>query len=130
MTTPAELIEEYNKTKAFLDGQVKAFDEYAKPFKEKLESLRNQLLAIANSQGVNSFSTDAGTAYVSTILNLKIVDRDQYLKFVTEWWNEYGNAMLQVGATKDAVKEYLEKVGTPPPGIETSYFNRMNINRG
>lgn len=129
--TPADLVKQYNETKTFLDGQIKAFDEYAKPFKEKLETIRNQLLAIANSQGLDSLSTEFGTAYKSTILNLKIDNRDAYLQFVTQNWNEYGNAMLQCGATKEAVKEYMDRnSGQPPPGINISWFTRMNVNRG
>ena len=129
--TPADLIKTYNETKAFIDAEVKRFEEYSKPFKEKLNQIANQLLAVSNQQGVNSFSTEFGTAYRSTILNTKIEDREKYVDFVLDHWDDIGSGMLQVGVTKDAVKQYMDdNAGQPPPGITISYYTRINVNRG
>lgn len=128
--TPADLIKQYHQLNAWIEAEMKRLDEYFKPHKEKLDQIKNQLLAMANELKVDSFPTDYGTAYKSTIVTPKITDKEKYLDWVLENWNDVGD-MLQVGAPqKKAVEAYMqEHDGKLPPFVEISSFTRMNINK-
>ena len=140
-----QLIAEHHKIDDWVKAQSKAFAEHLKPHKARLEEIENQLLAMSNAQKCNSFKTDAGTAYRSTLMNLSIspegptyrnsegqevIGREALLDFALENWNDYGNDILLISAQKDAVKRYMEShAGSPPPGIKVGFFTRMNVNR-
>ena len=50
--------------------------------------------------------------------------------FLMEDWDAWGNDMMLVNVTKDAVKRYMEEhSGQLPPGISISHFQRLNIKR-
>ena len=129
--TADELIQEYLKIDSWCDAESKRFAEHLKPHKTRLEEIKSTILGMLTQQKQNSFSTDNGTAYISTILTPKIADRDKYLDFVNENWETIGNELLQVSAPqKDALKQYMEEHNNDaPPGVEVSYFNRINIRR-
>lgn len=128
--TPAQLVEEFLILKDWVANEQKRLDEHLKPHKTRLEEIQNQLLALLNQQGCDSFSTDHGTAYKSTLLNVKVEDREKVLDLCNENWEAFGAEMLMVGVQKDAVKNYMdEHAGSPPPGVSTSWFTRVNIRR-
>lgn len=133
--TPAELIAEHNKTKDFVAAQSKAFQEWAKPYNDRLAAIENELLArlneLNNEPGKRaSMKTEHGTAYLSTIITPRLVDKVKFLDFVLEDWDKRG-AMLQIGAPqKDAITSWQdENDGQLPPHVETSAFTRVNIRR-
>lgn len=137
VASPAELIAEHNKIKDFVAAQSKALSEHLKPYNERSTQIENKLLELLNalntghSQGQKaSFSTDHGTAYLSTIVTPKVVDKEKWLDFCLEDWDARG-AMLQIGAPiKDALQSYQDdNNGALPPHIETSAFTRVNIRR-
>jgi hypothetical protein len=125
----ADLIQEYRRTDDWVTKETARFTEHLAPTKNRLEEIKGILLGMLNEQKTNSMSTDNGTAYISTIMTPKITDRDKYLDFVNENWDEIGNELLQVSAPqKSALKTYMEEhQDQPPPGVEVSYFNRVNI---
>ncbi len=131
MTTAADLIAEHTKLDDWCAAETKRFGEHLAPHKKRMDAIKATLLEMLNEQKTNSMSTDNGTAYISTITTPKVIDRDKYLDFVNENWDDIGNELLQVGAPqKDALKQYLEDhQNQPPPGIDVSYFNRLNIRR-
>lgn len=131
-----ELIAEHRKIGDHVTTQNKAFAEYLKPSKERMDWIERQLfikLAELNRgkpEGKRaSISTDAGTAYLSTIVTPKVVDREKFLDFVLENWDQRGG-LLQIGAPqKDAWNEYLDKHQQNPPFTESSSYTRVNIRR-
>lgn len=128
--TPADLVEERLKLEEILGVSGKRLSEYQAPFKERLEQINSQLLAWLNLNKMDKFSCDFGTAYKSTLLNLKIKDREKLLDFALEHWDEIGNELLMISAQKDAVKNFMdEHNGQPPVGISTSFFTRINVRR-
>lgn len=128
--TDLALIERYNALKGHVATQKEAFDNYLKPYMEGMESIENELLKRLNDRGADNTKTDAGTAYKSTLLNVKIVSREKFLDYVLENWDVIGNDMLMANAQKDAVKQFLENSnGVPPPGLECSWFTRINIRK-
>jgi hypothetical protein len=98
-----------------------------------------------------NISTEHGTAYKSTIVTPRIVDRESYLDLVLDEHNyeTFGRGMLQVGApNKAAFDEYVERrkreiteyqeanggqlpadVSILPAGCDTSSYTRINIRR-
>jgi hypothetical protein len=125
----ADLIQEYRRTDDWVTKETARFTEHLAPTKKRLEEIKGILLGMLNEQKTNSMSTDNGTAYISTIMTPKITDRDKYLDFVNENWDSIGNELLQVSAPqKTALKTYMEEHNDAlPPGVEVSYFNRVNI---
>jgi hypothetical protein len=127
--SPADLIQEYRKVDAWVTGETARFTDHLAPHKKRCEEIKSILLGMMNEGKINNISTDAGAAYISTIMTPKIVDRDKYLDFVNENWESVGNEMLQVSMPqKTALKTYMEEHNDAlPPGVEVSYFNRVNI---
>lgn len=129
MISAADLVAEHIRIDDFVKAETKKFGDHLAPHKKRMEEIQNLLLNLLNEQKTNSMSTDNGTAYISTILTPKIVDREKYLDFVLADTEAY--EMLQVSAPqKEALKHYLETHDDKtPPGVEVSYFNRLNIRR-
>lgn len=131
-----ELIAEHRKIGDHVTAQNKAYAEYLKPSKERMDWIEKQLfikLAEMNRgkpEGKRaSIATDAGTAYLSTIVTPKVIDREKYLDWVLEDWDNRGG-LLQIGAPqKDSWNEYLDKHQQNPPFTESNSFTRVNIRR-
>jgi hypothetical protein len=136
--TADQLIEKFLKIKDHCAAQQKQFSDYLKPFQEQMVEIENKLLALLNALSKNKsegkkamLSCDAGTAYLSTIVSPKVVQRDPYVDFILDNWDTVGNAMLQIGAPqKDALEDYMTTHdGQLPPGVTTSAFTRVNVRR-
>ncbi len=127
--TVDQLVAEHIKLNDWLASEAKRFDEHMKPFKEQLQMIAAQLLDLSNQQKWESIKTNDGTAYRSTLMNLKVDDRERLLDFAMEKWDEIGNEILLISAQKDAVKRWLEETGFSPPGVSVGYFTRINIRR-
>ena len=127
--TDAQLVEKYLELKAHIASHTEAFDTELKPFKDGMTTIENEFLKRLDERGADNTKTDAGTAYKSTLLNVKVVDRDAFLKFCTTYWETIGAEMLNVTAVKDPVKQYMEAHNLEPPGVSTSQFVRINVRR-
>jgi len=144
--TAEQLIEEHNKLDDWLKAEAKRFGEFCRPYKDRLEAIGNQLLALSNTAKWESIKTDAGTAYRSTLLNVSVspeglpyaregqehpsVGREALLDFALDSWDDIGNDLLLISAQKDAVKKYMEDhEGKPPPGVKVGWYTRINIRR-
>lgn len=129
--TPDDLIAEHNKLDDFVTAETKRFTEHLKPVKERMEEIKNQLLALLNAQKLDKIAGDHGTAYISTLLQPTLSDREVYLDYCLENWDEAGNELLIVGKPQiKALHAYLDTHnGEPPPGVAVSWFRRVNINR-
>ena len=129
MITDAQLVEQYLKLKAYVAERKEAHAAELAPYQEGMDTIENAFLERLNERGADNTKTDAGTAYKSTLMNVKVVERDAFLKFCTENWDTIGADLLQVSATKDAVKQCIESTQQPPPGIEVSFFTRVNVRK-
>ena len=130
MTDLTSLVEERQQLRAFLEAQEKAFQDYAKPYREKIEQLDAQLTATMTEQGLKSFKCDHGTAILTTTITPKITDKEKYLDWVLEDWDHRGS-MLNIGAPlKEGLTEYMDANGGHlPPNIETSSITRFSIRK-
>lgn len=137
MVSASDLISEYTKLDDWLTAERKRFDAHCKPHVDRMKAieadLQQQLLDINQGKPEGkraSISTDAGTAYLSTIMTPKVSDKEKYLDWTLDNWEKWG-AMLQVGAPqKDALREYMDaNEGRTPPFISVDYFIKCNIRR-
>jgi len=141
------LVQEWNQIKAHLAEQSKAFAEFCKPYRERQDAIENALHAFLNENKLQNMRTEHGTPYKSVIMTPKIEDRNTYLDFCLDTWDEGGNEMLQLGAPQiDAFRKYMEArekqleemrqkgalpndLSVTPPGTSVSFFEKVNIRK-
>lgn len=133
MSNLADLIEQRQKLKAYLDGEQERFNEFCKPYREKMEQLDAQCSAMMLEQGIKSLRTDHGTGILSEITSAKIKadERDAYLDMCLEQWDAFGAEMLQIGPPKaEAIRNYMDThEGHIPPHIEMSTVLRFSVRK-
>lgn len=128
--TPESKIAKHQALKAHIKTQSDAFATYLAPFKEEQAAIDNWLLDYLNKAGLEKVSSAEGTAYKSTITVPKITNRNEFIDWCWDNWDQYGNAMLQVGAPQvTAFKEFMEKYQTVPAGTSVDHVNRLNIRK-
>ena len=148
-STNDALVQEALAIDDYVKAENKRLSEFLAPYRARAEEIDRILLARMLEQGMPSIKTDHGTAYKSTIVTPKIVDREAYLDLVMDNYETFGRGLLQVGAPqKAAFDEYVERrkqeisayqeanggalpndVGILPAGVEISSFTRINIRR-
>ena len=129
----------------YVSAQSKAFTEFCKPFRAEMEAIRQRLLQMHLEQKTDSFKTEFGTSYTSTLLQHKIdqaaqpytdadgntyTGRDAVLYYMLDHWQEYGNEALSVTIPVATVRQVMhDNNGTPPPGLTIYHFTRVNVKR-
>jgi hypothetical protein len=125
--TDEQLIAKHFELEAVLKRREEDREKEDKPFKDAVTTIKAVLQQRLIERGANHTATDAGTAYLSDILNVKVVNRSAFLLYV---YMQGGDDMLLASAQKDAVKTYMQMHdGQNPPGVETSVFTKINIRR-
>ena len=155
--TPIELIrkhQELKRTKADMDETYRA---QVAPYVEGMEVLENMLQAMMLEQGVKNFPTEAGTAYQSTTMHVKLDSRADIVQFVVdklltlaisegvdhEQWNLYHDDTCKEIAekagtcfdiftnaiSKEFVTAYIEENGAPPPGVGLTMISKVNVRK-
>lgn len=124
--TPIELIrkhQELKRTKADMD---ETYRSQVAPYVEGMEVIENMLQAMMLEQGVKNFPTEAGTAYQSTTMHVKLDDRDKIVGFVkdTGKFDIFTNAI-----SKEFVTGYIEENGAPPPGVGLTMISKVNVRK-
>jgi len=105
----AEIKAECDARTALVDQQMKKIEAY--------------LLQQADAQGVTSFKTKSGTAFVTTVDMANVADWDAVLKFVRE--NDAWD-MLEKRVNKNAVRQRIEAAKSVPSGV--NWATRLDIN--
>jgi hypothetical protein len=103
-----------------IEGQVKT---QVAEIKAKMEKLEAWIKEQADAQGVTSFKTNAGTAFLTTADFATVADWDALLSFVRE--NEAFD-MFEKRVSKIAVRGYIEKLKAVPPGV--NYGTKLEVN--
>ena len=91
--------------------------------KAKMEKLEAWIKEQADAQGVTSFKTKAGTAFLTTADFATVADWDALLSFIRE--NEAFD-MFEKRVSKIAVRGYIEKLKAVPPGV--NYGTKLEVN--
>lgn len=124
--TDEQLIAKHFELEAVLKRREEDRDKEDKAFKDAIVTIKAVLQQRLIERGANHTATDSGTAYLSDILNVKVTDRAEFIKYAMNG----GEDMLLASAQKDAVKTYMQMhEGQNPPGVETSVFTKLNIRR-
>ena len=106
--------------KAAVEGEVK--DRIAN-IKTKMDKLEAFLKTQMDAQGLTSFKSDYGTAFLTTTDYASVADWDSVLDFIRT--NEAYD-MLEKRVSKIAVRGYIEQTKAVPPGI--NYGTKLEIN--
>lgn len=125
MSTPniGDVIRTYMKLrdqKAAIEAETK---ERVADLKAKMEKLEAYLKAQMDAQGLTSFKSDYGTAFLTTTDYANVADWDAVLDFIRE--NEAYD-MLEKRVSKIAVRGYIEQSKAVPPGI--NYGTKLEVN--
>jgi len=125
MSTPniGDVIRTYMKLrdqKAAIEAETK---ERVADLKAKMEKLEAYLKAQMDAQGLTSFKSDYGTAFLTTTDYANVADWDAVLNFIRD--NEAFD-MLEKRVSKIAVRGYIEQSKAVPPGI--NYGTKLEVN--
>lgn len=98
-------------------------EEKVNAIKANMVKIEAWLLAKANEQGVTSFKTQHGTAFVTTTDFANVADWDAMLSYVKD--NEAYD-LLEKRVSKTAVRGYIESRGAVPAGV--NYGTKLEVN--
>lgn len=118
-----DVIATYMKLRSQKDSIEAETKEKVAAVKAKMEKLEAWIKEQADLQGVTSFKTKFGTAFLTTTDYATVADWDAMLTFVRE--NDAYD-MLEKRVSKTAVRGYIEQTKTVPPGV--NYGTRLDVN--
>jgi len=106
--------------KAVVEAEIK---ERMDAIKANMEKLEAWLKAKLDADGLTSFKTDYGTAFLTTTDFASVENWDAVLRFIRE---EDAFDMLEKRVSKTAVRGYIEANKEVPPGVK--YGTKLDIN--
>lgn len=121
--TVDQIVAAYLKLRTKKKAVETAAEEEVRVIKEKMAKLESWLLEQANTQGVTSFKTVHGTAFVTTTDYANVADWDAVLGFIK---SKQAFDMLERRVSKTAVRSYLDAHGEVPAGV--NYGTRLEVN--
>lgn len=110
----------YRNKKESLEAEIK---DQVKELKDKMAKLEAWIKAKADAEGVTSFKTAHGTAFVTTNDYANVADWDAVLSFIKK--NDAFD-MLEKRVSKNAVRGYIDEHKTVPSGV--NYGTRIDVN--
>lgn len=125
--TIGEMIKKYVELRDFMKLRAEARAVEDKPYNEAMETIEGIVLQHLNENSEQSIKTEWGTAYKSTTMSAKVASPEDFFNYVRE---ADAFQLLTSAVSKDAVKDHMEEhQGTPPPGIDVTYFTKVNFRR-
>lgn len=124
--TIEQVVEKYIELRDTIKREDDAHKARWAPAKEQLEKIEAWILLQAEKQGVNSFATNAGTAYKSLQTRQSITSWDELLPFLIE--NDLTH-LLTKNVSKAELLDYQKVNGVLPPGVTIEQFYTINVNR-
>lgn len=98
-------------------------EEAASAIDAKLDKLEAWIKVKADEQGVTSFKTNHGTAFLTTVDYASVEDWDAVVRFVKE--NDAFD-MFEKRVSKTAVRGYIDAHKAVPSGV--TYGTRLEVN--
>jgi hypothetical protein len=123
MTTVDDAVAAYIKLRTKKSTIRAEADQKIGELDSKMGLLENWIKEQADAQGVTSFKTKHGTAFLTTVDFANVGDWDAILKFVQE--NDAYD-MFEKRISKNAVRGYIDKLKNVPPGV--NYGTRIEVN--
>lgn len=124
--TPAERVAAYIRLRDYKKAAEEEFKKSLKRVNDAMEKLEGELLNDLNASGANSLSCDAGTVYKNTQLSATVENREAFREYVVK--NDLWEAM-DIRANKTFVKEFMEREGTPLPGVKVTQIATVGVRR-
>src|SRR6516165_1528294 len=100
--TAAQLIEQYVKLRDKVDTLTKEFEASIFRYKEGMQTIEGLLMDEINKLDGKAISTRFGTAYRSTVLSAKVVDRDAWFDWV---FKNKAREVLTAHVSKEGLKD-------------------------
>ena len=110
----------YRNKKEALEAEIK---DQVKELKDKMAKLEAWIKTKADAEGVTSFKTAHGTAFVTTNDYANVADLDAVLAFIKA--NDAYD-MLEKRVSKNAVRGYIDQQKAVPSGV--NYGTRIDVN--
>lgn len=124
--TPAERVAAYIRLRDYKKAAEEEFKKSLKRVNDAMEKLEGELLNDLNASGANSLSCDAGTVYKNTQLSATVENREVFREYVVK--HDLWEAM-DIKANKTFVKEFMEREGTPLPGVKVTQIATVGVRR-
>lgn len=128
MTDPKvdDIVDRYIQLRDLKAQKKAAYDASVAEIDTALARCETWLLGKMQEQGVESYKTAVGTAYMQTRTSATVADWDSLLPFIqsNSLWN-----MLERRVSKTAVDEYRAANDDLPPGINYRAEKVVNIRR-
>jgi len=126
LLTPAERVAAYIRLRDYKKAAEEEFKKSLKRVIDAMEKLEAELLNDLNASGANSLSCDAGTVYKNTQFSATVENREAFREYVVK--NDLWEAM-DIRANKTFVKEFMEREGTPLPGVKVTQIATVGVRR-
>jgi hypothetical protein len=117
------VIKKYMKLRSQKDAVEAEIKERVDTIKADMAKLEAWLKAKLDADGLTSFKTEYGTAFLTTTDFANVEDWDAVLRFIRE---EEAFDMLEKRVSKTAVRGYIEANKEVPPGVK--YGTKLDIN--
>jgi hypothetical protein len=118
-----DVVATYMKLRSQKDAIEAEVKDKVAGIKNKMEKLESWIKEQADLQGVTSFKTKHGTAFLTTTDYANVADWDAVLDFIRG--NEAYD-MLEKRISKVAVRGYIEANKAVPPGV--NYGTKLEVN--
>ena len=117
-----DVVATYMKLRSQKDAIEAEVKDSVSVIKSKMEKLEAWIKDQADQQGVTSFKTKHGTAFLTTTDYAQVGDWDAVLNFIRD--NEAFD-MLEKRVSKIAVRGYIEHTKSVPPGV--NYGTKLEV---
>ena len=121
--TVEQVVETYLKLRRKKEAVENETKDKVAELKAKMTKLESWLMQKADDDGVTSFKTASGTAFVTTTDFANVADWDAVLTYIKAH-DAYD--MLEKRVSKTAVRSLMDETGSVPPGI--NYGSKIGIN--
>lgn len=118
-----QVIAAYIKLRNKKDAIEAEAKDRAKELKDKMAKFEAWLKVRADEQGVTSFKTPHGTAFITTTDFANVADWDAVLDFIR---TNDAYDMLEKRVSKTAVRSYIETTKEVPAGV--NYGTKLEVN--
>lgn len=121
--TVDSVIKTYMKLRSEKEAIEAEVKDQVSAIKEKMAKLEAWLKAKADADGVTSFKTEHGTAFLTTTDYANVADWDAVLNFIK---TEGAYDLLEKRVSKVAVRGYIDSMKEVPAGI--NYGTKLDVN--
>ena len=121
--TMDQIIAQYMKFREQKSAIQKRAKEQTDALDEKMGKMESWIKLRAQQDGVTSFKTPHGTAFLTTVDFANVADWDAALQFIKDT-DAYD--MLERRVSKTAVRGYIDENKEVPPGI--TYGTKLEVN--